>query len=45
MLYRVFDTMEFENEESNKFETGISGNGNFSESQTKDLMPLISIYN
>ena len=42
MLYRVFDSLAYEEEETHSFETGMSAGGDLSEEQTRDLMPLIS---
>ena len=41
MLYRVFDSLAYEEEESHSFETGINVTGDLDEGQTKDLMPLV----
>lgn len=39
-LYRVFDSLTFEDEDSEKFETGINTTGDLSEEQTKEFMYL-----
>lgn len=39
-LYRVFDSLTFEDEDSEKFETGIKTTGDLSEEQTKEFMYL-----
>ena len=40
-LYRVFDSLSFENEEKNQWETGVTMNGDFSEEQSLELGLLI----
>ena len=40
-MFRVFDAMSFENEEADKFETGFSTNGEFSEEQSVELGNLV----
>lgn len=37
-LYRVFDSLTFEDEDNEKFETGIKTTGDLSEEQTKEFM-------
>lgn len=39
-LFRVFDSLSFEDEETNRFESGINTTGEFSEEQSKELMLL-----
>ena len=39
-LYRVFDSLEYEDEESHRIETGFKASGDLSDEQTKDIMPL-----
>lgn len=41
-LYRVFDSLTFENEENNKWESGMNMGGEFSDGQTKDMGFLVS---
>ncbi len=37
-LYRVFDSLTFEDEDTEKFETGIKTTGDLSEEQSKEFM-------
>ena len=40
-LFRVFDSLEYEDAVTDKVETGFTASGDLSESQTKDLMPPV----
>ena len=43
-LYRCFDSLAFEDEETNTFESGVRFSGDLSQEQTRDIMPLISSF-
>lgn len=40
LLYRVFDSLAYEDEESHSFETGLNASGDLSAEQTRDIMSL-----
>ena len=40
-LYRVFDSMSFEDEDTHTMEEGFSASGQLSEDQTKEIMSLV----
>ena len=43
-LYRVFDSLAFEEEDNHNVETGCKTDGAFDENQTREIMYLIKIF-
>ena len=43
-MYRVFDALQFDSEENNKWETGLSSTGEFSEEQSLELGILVRLF-